>query len=153
MAKIDTIKEFAELGFNRLDGALKDITEEQLDWMSCSEANTIRNILTHLISEWYGFVPKIIAGDKDAKVKGVPEGYVGNKDLNLDQIMKDLKEGKDHLRKELGKVKDEDLAKEMDWFMGKKPVGFYLMLAVSEIIHHEGQIAAIRGVEKRLKGL
>lgn len=153
MAKIDTIKEFAELGFNRLDGALKDITEEQLDWMSCSEANTIRNILTHLISEWYGFVPKIIAGDKDAKVKGVPEGYVGNKDLSLDQIMKDLKEGKDHLRKELGKVKDEDLAKEMDWFMGKKPVGFYLMLAVSEIIHHEGQIAAIRGVEKRLKGL
>ena len=153
MAKIDTIKEFAELGFNRLDGALKDITEEQLDWMSCTEANTIRNILTHLISEWYGFVPKIIAGDKDAKVKGVPEGYVGNKDLSLDQIMKDLKEGKDHLRKELSKVKDEDLAKEMDWFMGKKPIGFYLMLAVSEVIHHEGQIAAIRGVEKRLKGL
>lgn len=153
MGKTDTIKEFAALGFSRLDRALDGMTEEQLDWMSCSEANTIRNIVTHLISEWYGFVPKIIAGDKDAKVKGVPEGYVGNKDLNLDQIMKDLKEGKDHLRKELGKVKDEDLAKEMDWFMGKKPVGFYLMLAVSEIIHHEGQIAAIRGVEKRLKGL
>ena len=153
MAKIDTIKEFAELGFSRLDNALKDLTEEQLDWISCSEANTIRNIITHLISEWYGFVPKIIAGDKDAQVKGVPEGYVGNKDLSLDQIMKDLKEGKDHLRKELGKVKDEYLAKEMDWFMGKKPIGFYLMLAVSEVIHHEGQIAAIRGVEKRLKGL
>ena len=153
MAKIDTIKEFAELGFTRLDGALKDLTEEQLDWQSCSEANTIRNITTHLVSEWYGFVPKIIAGDKDAKVKGVPEGYVGNKDLSLDQIMKDLKEGKDHLRAELGKVKDEDLAKEMDWFMGKKPKGFYLELGVSEIIHHEGQIAAIRGVEKRLKGI
>jgi hypothetical protein len=153
MAKIDTIKEFAELGFTRLDGSLKDITEEQLDWTSCTEANTIRNILTHLISEWYGFVPKAIAGSKDAKVKGVPEGYVGNMDLSLDQIMKDLKEGKDYLRKELGKVKDEDLAKEMEWFMGKKPRGFYLMLGVSEIIHHEGQIAAIRGVEKRIKGL
>jgi hypothetical protein len=65
----------------------------------------------------------------------------------------DLKEGKDHLRSELAKVKDEDLAKEMEWFMGKKPRGFYLMLGVSEIIHHEGQIAAIRGVEKRIKGL
>ncbi len=153
MAKIDTIKEFAELGFTRLDGALKDLTEEQLDWTSCSEANTIRNILTHLISEWYGFIPKTIAGDKDAKVKGVPEGYVGNMDLSLEEIMKDYKEGKDYLRKELGKVKDEDLAKEMEWFMGKKPRGFYLMLGVSEIIHHEGQIAAIRGVEKRIKGL
>jgi len=39
----------------------------------------------------------------------------------------------------------------MDWFMGKLPVGSYLMLGVSEILHHEGQIAAIRGVENRIK--
>ena len=153
MAKIDTIKEFAMLGFSRLDRAIDGVTEEQLDWMSCSEANTARNILTHLISEWYGFIPKIIAGDKDAPVKGVPEGYVGNADMSLEEIMKDYNEGKKHLLEQLGKVKDEDLAKEMDWFMGKQTVGFYLMMGVSEIIHHEGQIAAIRGVEKRIKGL
>jgi hypothetical protein len=41
----------------------------------------------------------------------------------------------------------------MDWFMGKQTVGSYLMLGVSEIIYHEVQIAAIRGVEKRIKGL
>ena len=153
MGKINTIKEFAGLGFMRLDRALDGLTEEQLDWMSCSEANTIRNILTHLISEWYGFIPKIIAGDKDAQVKGVPEGYVGSTDLSLEDLMKDYKEGKEYLLKKLGKVKDEDLGKEMDWFMGKQTIGSYLMLGVSEIIHHEGQIAAIRGVEKRLKGL
>lgn len=153
MAKIDTIKEFAMLGLNRLDRAIEGVTEEQLDWMSCSEANTIRNILTHLISEWYGFVPKIIAGDKDAPVKGVPEGYVGNADLSLEDIMKDYNEGKKHLLDQLNNVKDEHLTKEMDWFMGKLPVGSYLMLGVSEILHHEGQIAAIRGVEKRIKGL
>jgi len=153
MTKIETIREFAEVGFTRLDNSLKDLTEEQLDWMSCSKANTIRNILTHLVSEWYGFVPKIIAGDKDAKVKGVAEGYIGNKELSMAKIMADLKEARDYLRSELAKVKDEDLTKEMDWFMGKKTRGFYLMLGVSEIIHHEGQIAAIRGVEKRLKGL
>ena len=153
MTKIETIREFAEVGFTRLDNSLKDLTEEQLDWMSCSKANTIRNILTHLVSEWYGFVPKIIAGDKDAKVKGVAEGYIGNKELSMAKIMADLKEARDYLRSELAKVKDEDLTKEMDWFMGKKTRSFYLMLGVSEIIHHEGQIAAIRGVEKRLKGL
>jgi hypothetical protein len=153
MANIETIKEFAELGFTRLDGSLKDLTEEQLDWTSCTQANTIRNILTHLISEWYGFVPKAIAGSKDAKVKGVAEGYVGNKELKLEKILKDLQEGKKHLHSELNKVTDEDLAKEMEWFMGKKTRGFYLMMGVSEIIHHEGQIAAIRGVEKRIKGL
>lgn len=151
MAKIDVIKEFAELGFTRLDGALKDLTEEQLDWKSCSEANTIRNILTHLISEWYGFIPKIIAGDKDAEVKGVPEDYVGNKDLSLERLMEDYEKGKKHLLAKLDKVENSDLGKEMDWFMGKKQRGFYLMLGVSEIIHHEGQIAAIRGVNKRLQ--
>jgi hypothetical protein len=153
MATMDTIKEFTELGFNRLDGSLKDLSEEQLDWMSCTKANTIRNILTHLVSEWYGFIPKAVAGDKDAKVRGVPEGYVGNKELSLKKILSDHTEGKDYLRSELNKVRDEDLGREMEWFMGKKTRGFYLMLGVSEILHHEGQIAAIRGVEKRLKGL
>jgi uncharacterized damage-inducible protein DinB len=153
MANLESIKEFAELGFTRLDSSIKDLTEEQLDWTSCSQANTIRNILTHLISEWYGFLPKAVAGDKNAIVKGVPEGYVGNKELKLEKILADLRDGKAHLRSELSKVKEEDLAKEMEWFMGKKPRGFYLMMAVSEIIHHEGQIAAIRGVEKRIKGL
>jgi hypothetical protein len=151
MDKAKTIKEFAELGLFRLDRVLKDLTEEQLDWQSCTEANTIRNILTHLVYEWNGFIPKIVAGDKEAKVKGVPEGYVGNKDLSLDDIMKDVAEGKEYLLEQLDKVKDEDLAKDMDWFMGPKTQGFYLMLGVSEITHHEGQIAAIRGVEKRLK--
>ena len=146
MAKIDTIKEFAQLGFTRLDGALKDLPEEQLDWKSCTEANTIRNIVNHLLGEWYGFIPKIIAGNKDAETKG----YDAKPDKSLKDLMKDYEKGKKDLMAKLDKVKDTDLAKEMDWFMGKKPLGFYLMLGVSEIIHHEGQIAAIRGVNKRL---
>lgn len=153
MGKVDTIYEFAELGLFRLDRALKDLTEDQLDWQSCSEANTVRNILTHLVYEWNDFIPRIVAGDKDAKVKGVPEGYIGNKDLSLEDIMRDVDEGKIFLLEQLCKVKDEDLLTEIDWFMGIKPLGFYLMLGVSEIIHHGGQIAAIRGVEKRLKGI
>ena len=146
MPKIDTIKEFAQLGFTRLDGALKDMPEDQLDWKSCSEANTIRNIVTHLLGEWYGFIPKIIAADKDAKTGG----YEGKPDMSLADLMKDYEKGKKDLMAKLDKVKDADLGTEMDWFMGKKPMGFYLMLGVSEIIHHEGQIAAIRGIKKRI---
>jgi uncharacterized damage-inducible protein DinB len=147
MGKINSIKEFTQVGFNRLNNATKDLSEEQLDWKSCSEANTIRNILGHLIGEWYGFIPKILAGDKDLEVKG----YSGTEGKSLEQIMSDLAEGQKHLLAELDKVKDEDLTKEMDWFRGKQPVGSYLMLGVSEILHHEGQIAAIRGVENRIK--
>jgi uncharacterized damage-inducible protein DinB len=149
MGKIRTIKEFTMLGFNRLNNATKNLTEDQLDWMSCSEANTIRNILGHLIGEWYGFIPKILSGNKDLDV----EGYAGTEDKSLKEIKNDLAKGQKHLLAELEKVKDEDLSKEMDWFMGKQSIGSYLMLGISEILHHEGQIAAILGLEKRIKGL
>ena len=148
--KIETMKAFTQIGFNRLDRACQGITEEQLDWMSCSEANTIRWILTHLNSEFYVFVPKIRKGlDYNSEL---PEGYVGEKSLSQEKIMSDLEEGKKSLMKLLDDVTEEQLAVKVDWFLGNQPREMYLMMAISEIIHHEGQIAAILGVEKRLKG-
>ena len=149
MGKVDGIKGFAMVGLNRLGNATKNLTEEQLDWKSCSEANTVRNVLGHLIGEWYGFVPKIAAGNKDAEV----EGYAGAEGKSVEELLKDIEAGKANLMKTLDGLSDEDLAKEMDWFMGKQPVEQYLMMGVSEIHHHEGQIAAILGVEKRIKGV
>ena len=149
MPKVDGIKHFASMSLNRLDNATKNVTEEQLDWKSCSEANTIRNILGHLIGEWYGFIPKIVAGSKDAEV----EGYAGTEGKSWDEIKVDYEAGKANLMKILDGISDEDLAKEMEWFMGKQSTAHYLMLGVSEILHHEGQIAAVLGVEKRIKGV
>lgn len=150
--KIEMLKAFAMVGFGRLERATKDLTEEQLDWKSCSEANTIRNILTHLISEFYVFVPKIIRGDKEYKPEGWPDDYVGNESYSLEKIKEDLEKGKAKFLKKLDKLTEEVLAEEMDWFYGKQSKQAYLMLAISEILHHEGQIAAILGVEKRLQG-
>jgi len=45
-----------------------------------------------------------------------------------------------------------DRAEEMDWFSGMKPKEAHLMLGISEIYRHEGQIAAIPSVEKRIQG-
>lgn len=149
MGKVDNIKHFAGMSLNRLDNTTKNLSEEQLDWKSCSEANTVRNILGHLVGEWYGFIPKIVAGSKDAEV----EGYAGTEGKSLEQIKADYEAGKANLMKTLDGISDEDLAKEMEWFMGKQSTANYLMLGVSEILHHEGQIAAILGVEKRIKGL
>ena len=149
MPKVDGIKHFATMSLNRLDNATKNVTEEQLDWKSCSEANTIRNILGHLIGEWYGFIPKIVAGSKDAEVAG----YAGTEGKSWDEIKADYEAGKANLMGILDGVSDEDLAKEMEWFMGKQSTAHYLMLGVSEILHHEGQIAAVLGVEKRIKGV
>ena len=149
MGKVDNIKHFAGMSLNRLENTTKNLSEEQLDWKSCSEANTVRNILGHLVGEWYGFIPKIAAGSKDAEV----EGYAGTEGKSLEQIKADYEAGKANLMKTLDGISDEALAKEMEWFMGKQSTANYLMLGVSEILHHEGQIAAILGVEKRIMGL
>ena len=151
--KIETMKAFAEVGFSRLDRATKDLTEEQLDWKSCSEANTIRWILTHLNSEFFSFFPKIVKADKTYVPEGWPADYVGNMSYSLDKIMADYGKGKENVLKLLGGLEEQDLEKEIDWFYGKQPMETYLMLAISEIIHHEGQVAAILGVEKRMKGI
>jgi len=150
--KIETIKAFTKIGFDRLERAVKDLKEEQLDWKPCPEANTIRWLLTHLSSELHVFVPKIVTGNKEYVPEGWPEDYTGNTSYSLEKILGDLKEGKAKLMKTLDKITTETLAEEIDWFYGKKPKENYLMLAISEILHHEGQIAAILGVEKRMKG-
>ena len=150
--KIMMLKAFTELGFSRLDRAIKELKDEQLDWKSCSKANTIRWILTHLSSELHVFVPKILKGDKEYVPEGWPEDYVGNEAFSLEKILGDLLTGKKALMTSLDQVSEEDLSVEMDWFFGKQSKMQYLMLAISEIIHHEGQIAAILGVEKRMQG-
>jgi len=79
-----------------------------------------------------------------------PEDYTGNPDYSLEKIMVDLEEGKTNLYKMLDATNDETLDQEVDMFMGKHPLQFYITLMISEIIHHEGQIAAILSVERRM---
>jgi uncharacterized damage-inducible protein DinB len=146
----ETIKSFALLGFSRLENVTKDLKEEQLDWKYCPQANTVRWLLTHLSNELHVYIPKILKGDKDYYPEGWPEDYIGNTGYSLEKILGDLDEGKNKLIKSLEATADEGLDEEMDWFYGKLPRLSYLNLIVSEILHHEGQIAAILGVEKRM---
>ena len=150
--KIDAIKAFTEMGLFRLRGVVKDLKEEQLDWKYCPQANTIRWILTHLASELHVFIPQILTGDKEYKPEGWPDDYVGNQSYSLEKILGDIEEGEKALMKKLDGLGEEVLSEEIDWFMGKRTKEYYLMLAISEIHHHEGQIAAILGVESRTKG-
>ncbi|MHA2428992.1 MAG: DinB family protein [Candidatus Hermodarchaeia archaeon] len=148
--RIETIKSFIELGFKRLGMVTENLKEEQLDWKYCPQANNVRWLLTHLSNELHVYIPKILKGDKDYYPEGWPEDYTGNTGYSLEKIRGDLEEGKKKLLKSLEETADEALDEEMDWFWGKLPKLSYLNLMVSEILHHEGQIAAILGVEKRI---
>ena len=149
--KTNMIKGFAQIGFDRLGSATKNLKVEQLDWKTCSQANTIRWILTHISEVLNVSLSKFLSGE--APPKGWPKDYVGNTGYKLDKIMTDIEKGKRRLYVGLNKLTNEKLEEEVDAWAGKKPREYYIMLQVTEIIHHEGQIAAILGVEKRIKGI
>jgi len=148
--KTDMIKDFAEIGFDRLANVTKDLKPEQLDWKSCTEANTVRWILTHTSEELNVYLPGFLSEEKP---KDWPKDYVGNPKYKLEKIMADIQRGHRKLNAGLNKLTNEKLDEEVSAWEGKKPRQYYIMVMVSEILHHEGQVAAILGVEKRIKGL
>jgi len=150
---IEMMKAFTELGLGLLDRRTAVITEEQLDWKSCAEANTIRWILTHLTDEMYVYFPKVVKGDKDFRPKDWPDNYTGNSSYSLEKIKENLEKGKVNLLKMIDNLTPDELAEEMDFFSGVRTKQYYFLLGISEIFRHEGQIAAILGVENRNRGV
>ncbi|HUS78126.1 MAG TPA: DinB family protein [Patescibacteria group bacterium] len=147
--RIDTIKEFANLAFGRLDRATKDITDKELDWRPCPEANSPRWIMTHLAQEWNVYIPKIMKGDPDYKPPGWPEDYVDNKGYKLEKIKADMENGKKMLLEGLEGLTPEKAAEEIPLFGGTRRRDAGLLMFISEVIHHEGQLATTMGTYKR----
>ena len=148
--KTKMIKDFADIGFNRLGNLTKNLTDEQLDWKSCEHANTIRSVLTHISEELNVYLPKFLGINPP---KDWPKDYAGNKKYKLTKILKDIDAGKRKFYAGLNKLTNEKIDEEIDGWSGKKPRSYYIMLMTTEIIHHEGQIAAILGIDKRIKGI
>ena len=88
--KTKMIKDFAQIGFRRLGSATKTLKPEQLDWKSCTQANTIRWILTHLSEELNVYLPKFLGEEQP---KDWPKDYVGNPKYKMEKIMADIREG------------------------------------------------------------
>ena len=147
--KVGVLKSFVEMGFYRLGNVTKNLSKELLDWKSCADANTLRWIITHLNQELHVYLPRMLGGSVP---EDWPDDYIGNPGFSLEKIMDDLESGKKKLLGLLDETKDESLDVEVDLFMGKRPLEFYVTLMISEIIHHEGQIAAIIALDKRMRG-
>ena len=152
----ESLMEFTRKAFHYFDETTKNLTDELLDWKSCPEANTVRNILGHLFVEWYGVLPKVLSGetvDEEISVLNARArscGYIGIEGKSFEEVRVMLDRGKRFLIDEFDRLSNDDLARELDWFIGKEPVGGYLLVFIKEICHHEGQIAAIIGLHKRM---
>jgi hypothetical protein len=149
--RVKTLKTFAELVFGRFDNSVKDLKEAEAEWKPASEANNIKWILTHLSQQWNIGVTRAIKNDPTFKPAGWPDDYVGNMSYSLVKIMKDLKQGREKVLESLDKLNPADLDVDINTTRGVRKRETMLMMLLSEIPHHEGQIAYIRGVIGRRK--
>ena len=147
--RVKTLKTFAELVFGRFDGSVKDLKEVEAEWKPIGEANDIKWILTHLSQQWNVGVTRAVKGDPNFKPAGWPDDYVGNKSFSLVKIMNDLKQGKENVLQSLDKFNPADLDVDVNTPHGVRKRENMLMMLLSEIPHHEGQIAYIRGAVGR----
>ena len=143
--KVEMIKVFAKLAFERFDWAMKDLAKKEIDWRPMEETNSIKWILTHLSQQWNVGIYRILKGDPEYKPKDWPEDYVGNKSYSFNKIMGDIEKGKNNVMSALEELNQAELEAEIPLWGGTKKRQFGLLIYLSEIFHHAGQIAYIRG--------
>jgi len=147
--RIQTIKTYAQISYDRIAEVTKDLKHEQLDWKSCKEANTIRWVLTHLAEDIMVYLPNFMPSMPAQK--DWPKDYVGNNGYSLEKILADVDKSKQALMRGLDKLNAAQLGDDVDMWGTKAKREYAIMMMISEVLHHEGQIAAILGLEKRMK--
>jgi hypothetical protein len=90
-------------------------------------------------------IPRILKGDPEYKPKDWPEDYVGNRSYSFEKIMSEIEKGRNIVMSGLEKLTLAELEAEIPLWGGTKKRQYGLLIYLSEIFHHEGQIAYLRG--------
>lgn len=146
--RIQILKEFIEYIFNRADRTVDGLTEKELDWKPADESNNIRWILNHISRLINVFMMIYIKGDPTYLPIGWPEDY-GNKHLKLEKLLGDISKGKIAVLAGLDNMKATDLLSEITRRGITRTRQRGIFGIISEVTHHGGQIAYIRGTIKR----
>ena len=150
--KVEFNKTFTEMAFKRFDMVTKDLSKKEIDWRPVEETNSIRWILTHLSQQWNVGIPRILKGDPEYKPEDWPEDYVGKESYSLEEIMSDLKKGRNTVLNGLEELTSVELeAESIPLWAGTMKIQVYLLAYLTEIFHHSGQIAYLRGAIERRK--
>jgi hypothetical protein len=150
--KIEAMKIFTEFGLKRLEWDLKKIDEETLDWKISPEANSVRWLLVHISMVLNVYLPRAFTSNLNYLPGNWPKNYHGNINLSLETLFEDIKTGKNITLRGFQELSPESLEENLNWYIGDAKRETYLMILASEILHHEGQIAAIIGLKDRING-
>lgn len=148
--QIDLLKEYTENVFNRIDRTLNGVEDKHLDWKPTEVSNNIGWQLNHMCSIANVVLLRIITGNQEYTPEAWPENY-HELSKNLEGYKTDLATAKDAIMSSFSGSNDDELEKEIPLWRGrmvKRKIALFTYFG--ELIHHNGQIAYIKGTMKRL---
>ena len=144
------LKDQAEYIFGSISRTVVSITEEDAKWKPTDESNSVAWTLNHMSRIANVSIPRIIKGNQEYTPADWPEDY-RDQDYTVEKLLKDIDAAKGVVMKGIGKLTSEQLEEEIPLWGGtqKRKTGIFAYLG--ELVHHKGQIAYLKGTQKRLK--
>jgi uncharacterized damage-inducible protein DinB len=143
---MNVLTDFAEYIYREINHTNSEISPEILDWKPVQESNSIRWILTHQTRIAYILIPQVIT--ETYNPAGWDDHY--EKDPHtLEELLRDLKAGKENALSLLSKLTEADLNKEIMIWGKMRPKKEPIFALLGELMHHNGQIAMLKGIRKR----
>lgn len=138
---------FAGYIFDRVTQTANEITPEIMDWRPVEKANSIYWILVHITRISYLLLPQVLTGTYN------PDGW----DDDYEQQTHSLEELREHIGKAriqilslLEELDEAQLDEEIMIWGSKRPLKEPLFVLLGELLHHNGQIAMLMGIKKRI---
>lgn len=146
--RIQVLKDYIAYVFERLDRTVDGLTELEAYWRPVEESNNIRWILNHISRLINVLMMIYIKGDPSYMPEGWPEDY-GEQQYSLEKLLGDIERGKLTVHDALGEMKETELLFHVTRRRTTRTRQLGLFVMTSEVVHHGGQIAQIRGIIKR----
>jgi uncharacterized damage-inducible protein DinB len=148
-AQAELMKEHVDYIFQRIRGTVDDMSGDELSWTPCMGANNINWILTHMARIGYVLAPQALQGT--VKPSGWDDDYQ-EQPHSLDELLGDLDKAYAIIAEGLSETSDSELASPLTLWgreTDRKGLLFHLL---AELLHHNGQVAMLRGTYKRSRG-
>lgn len=145
---MNVLTDFAEYIFREITHTNNDITPGILDWKPVEGSNSIRWILTHQTRIANLLIPQVITGTYN------PAGWDDHyqeEPHTLDELINDQREAREKVLPMLDGLSDADLNKEIMIWGEMRPLKEPIFALLGELMHHNGQIAMLKGIKKRIR--
>ncbi len=145
----EILAEHADFMFESIQKNVSGLSMEELNWRPVKESNTIHNILNHTVRIAYILIPQVVEDSVN------PEGWDDEYEETLhgyDALLEDLGKARQLVVEGIKGMSKGELEGEIKLWgrdLIKKNLIFHLL---RETVHHNGQIAMLKGMYKRTFG-